>query len=549
MPLPTFLQKMINPLVEQQVRNRLAVAENDNTFYGNNNMSAWTRDRYDYDRHTIFSECLRAWRVNPIARWLVTMISAFVVGEGLSIESEHKATNKFLQAWWSHELNDFDSNVIRWLDEQSRTGNLFFLFSVDDAGMSYVRAVPADLIKEIQHAENDIEQETFYIPHDINAPPWVAYNPQEEQDSFMVHIAVNKPVGTCWGEPDLATQLPWIGRFSAWLEDRARLNRFRNAFVWFVTKAWKSEADKKARQAELNAKPPAPGSILLADADETWEAKSPKLDASDAEADGLALKKMISMGRPLHYLAEPESSTRTTAEAAGTPTFRNFAQIQTAYKRALTKLAKIAVTVRKRYDKRVNPNAAIKINAPDITEKDNSSLALAVNRTYPAAVDMYDRRLIDENELLRVMYRMMGETFQQNEEIHGKRRPLAPITPTKPEPSIPTEPDPGEPGEDEDEASAQKNGYALHNLTVNMPPSEIVVNVPKQEAVQHEAAEQPIINVQVNPTPVTVAAPVVTVRAPHVTNEIKIPTHTESLVVERDEEGRATKIEKTIKQD
>jgi len=436
-------------MVEAQVRQRLAVAENDNTFYGNNNMSAWTRDRYDYDRQTIFAECLRAWRVNPIARWLVRITNAFVIGEGLSIEADHKATNKFLQEWWNHDLNDLDGNLTRWLDEQSRAGNLFFLFSADETGMSYVRAVPADLIKEIQHAENDVEQETFYIPHDLNAPPWVAYNPNDpDQTYFMVHIAVNRPVGTCWGEPDLATQLPWIGRFSAWLEDRARLNRFRNAFLYVWKKAWKSEDEKKKRAAELNAKPPPSGSHLLLDADEDIGVISPQLDSFDANMDGLALKKMISMGLPLHYLAEPESATRTTAEAAGTPTFRNLAQIQTAYKRALTKLAKIAITVRKRTDNRVKPDAEITIKSPDITEKDNASLALAMNRTWPVAMDMYDRKLIDEKELMRIIFRMGGETFDNTKEINGLRKPLVqqPGTPGT-QPDNPSEPDPGEPDE------------------------------------------------------------------------------------------------------
>lgn len=446
-----FIQRLIAPLVEQEVRTRLAVAESDNTFYGNNNLSTWTRDRYDYDRATVFSECLRAWRVNPIARWLVTLVSAFVIGEGLSIESTHKATNKFLQEWWNHDLNDIDGNVIRWLDEQSRAGNLFFLFSVDETGMSYIRAVPADLIKEIQHAQNDVEQETYYLPHDLEASPWVAYQPNNpDQKSFMIHIAVNRPVGTCWGEPDLATQLPWIGRFSAWLEDRARLNRFRNAFLYIVRGKWASPQEKKARQAELNAKPPAPGSILLTDDSEDWGVLSPALDSFDANMDGLALKKMISMGKPLHYLAEPESATRTTAEAAGTPTFRNMAQIQKAYKRALIRLAKIAVTVRKRHDNRVNPNAEIEIKAPDITEKDNSNLALAMNRTWPVAMDMYDRHLIDEKELLRLIFRMGGETFDDTKEIKGERKPLVqnPNQPGSGTPDNPSEPDPGEPEPD-----------------------------------------------------------------------------------------------------
>ncbi len=57
---------------------------------------------------------------------------------------------------------------------------------------------------------------------------------------------------------------------------------------------------------------------------------NPELESGDAATDGLALKKMIAAGAgvPLHFLAEPESATRTTAEAAGGPTFRRFEQRQ-----------------------------------------------------------------------------------------------------------------------------------------------------------------------------------------------------------------------------
>ena len=53
----------------------------------------------------------------------------------------------------------------------------------------------------------------------------------------MLHYAINRPVGAQWGESDLAPVLRWLSRYAAWLEDRARLNRFRNSFPYVVTAA------------------------------------------------------------------------------------------------------------------------------------------------------------------------------------------------------------------------------------------------------------------------------------------------------------------------
>ena len=135
--------------------------------------------------------------------------------------------------------------------------------------------------------------------------------------------------------------LPWIGRYSSWLEDRARLNRFRFSWLFVWQRKWESEAAKRAKQAELSANPPPSGSWFLLDPDENLEMPAPNLECGDAEKDGLALKKMIAIGAgvPTHYLAEPESSTRTTAEAAGTPTFRGLEQTQQFFLEILSEIA------------------------------------------------------------------------------------------------------------------------------------------------------------------------------------------------------------------
>src|SRR5512139_2891947 len=75
--------------------NLLSLAVSDNTFYQGGSLSGLYRDRYEYDRASIVAECLRAWRVNPLARQIVKLTTAFVVGDGLLPISEHKGTNRF----------------------------------------------------------------------------------------------------------------------------------------------------------------------------------------------------------------------------------------------------------------------------------------------------------------------------------------------------------------------------------------------------------------------------------------------------------------------
>jgi hypothetical protein len=434
--------------------------ERDHAFFPGG-LSGLYNNRSSWNRKKIFAEALRAWRVNPIARRIVTLIRSFVIGKGLTITVKARKTNimrrvfksdpdrhtqEFLQSWWNHPLNNLDKNIKRWKDEDTRTGNLFLLFTVDQAGMSYVRAVPSEQINDITTKENDIEQELGYSTDTVGEEGWPAFDAAAAQTEFMLHFATNQPVGCPWGEADFNTLLPWIGRFSTWLEDRVRLNHFRSAIMYAITGQYGNESARSARESWLNANPPKPGSVLVLNKDngETWEVIAPRLDSADADADGLAIKKNIlsGVGHPLHYYAEPESSTRTTAEAAGTPTFRTLQEAQSDFLATLLSAARVALHVRARLDKKIDPNVELEIKAPDITERDNATLALALARSYPALADLFDRKLIDENTLLDLTFRMIAEPFGGTAP-KGLRKAIAPASaPTAPREAIvePTDP-------------------------------------------------------------------------------------------------------------
>ena len=281
-----------------------------------------------------------------------------------TINCKSEPESNFLDQFWNHRLNRMSTRVSEMCDELTRTGNLFVLLTTDAAGMSYIRLMPASHIEKIISADNDIEQPLWFNPKaglenldPARSPPTIPRN-DDRTKPVIIHYAVNRPAGAQWGEPDLAPLLVWLSRYSNWLQDRARLNRFRNAFLFVVQAKFASEAQRKARQTALNANPPNPGSILVADENETWKVISPRLDSGDAEKDGLAIKKMIAAGAgiPLHFLAEPESATRTTADAAGGPTFRRFEQRQEYFLWMINDILRVVLTRRAMVDRKLEPN-------------------------------------------------------------------------------------------------------------------------------------------------------------------------------------------------
>lgn len=441
-----WLEKAFSGEIEKRVRAALAAAPGgDDGFFCAARPLVNERDRWDGDREEALRQALDAWRLNPLARRIVGLTSQYVVGSGYTITCKHAATHQYIQAFMAHPLNRLQTRMVEMCDELTRTGNLFVLFSTDSAGMSYIRCVPALHIDRIEHRPNDVEQATaFYPKADMENPdpqPWKAYDQQSDFrnldgsfDQVMAHYAINRPVGAQWGESDLAPVLRWLARYASWLEDRARLNRFRNSFLYVVKARFASEAERIARQRQMNMNQPSPGSILVTDENEAWDVINPKLESTDANTDGLALKKMIAsgVGVPLHFLAEPESATRTTAEAAGGPTFRHFEQRQQFVAWMMADILRVALERRALVDRTIDAQAIVSVSGADISARDNVALGLAGVHALTVAKALRDGGLIDDLELLRIVYKFTGESGDLQELLKNGRQAAPPVGCGKP---------------------------------------------------------------------------------------------------------------------
>jgi len=438
----SIFEKLFSKQISAAVSRRVKLMLTDADGFYEQHSGLDQRDRYDYDREDILRQVLEAWRMNPIARRIVQLTTQYVVGGGIQVTAKHKGTNTFLQEFWNHALNQLPARVFEWCDELIRSGEVFLVVSTNAAGMSFIRAIPAIHIEDVETVETDAQQETAYLEKEPLNPTltpalsrgergsmggtglgegrrWPAYD--ESSDSIsedgkftpvMLHFAINRPAGAVRGESDLAPMLKWITRYTAWLEDRVRLNRFRQAFLFVVTGKFASEEERAARQATLSQNPPNPGAILVTDESEEWSVLKPELDTFEAKEDGLAIKKMVAAGAavPLHFLAEPEGTNRTTAESAGGPTFRHFEQRQEYFTWMVKETLKVVCRRRAMVDSKIKPNTVIEVRGTDLSARDNIAMAQASAEILTAFTGLYEKGLIDGAELVRMAYRFAGET-------------------------------------------------------------------------------------------------------------------------------------------
>ena len=393
---------------------RKKTEQDDNVFYDGISNSG-LRDRAQGNFYNVIEASLMAWRENPLARRIVNLQTQYVIGDGITIECEDEKALQVIEDFWNHPLNRMDIRIAEWCDELTRTGNLFIIVSSDLAGNSFVRAVPATAVQNIETAANDYEQALWFEYNENDQLSMIHMDAEKAAmptlEPRMLQFTVNRPIGAKLGEPDLAPVLVWLQRYSGWLEDRARLNHYRNSFLFTVKTKLQSEQQRIERQNQLNQRALSPGSILVTNDSEEWDILSAKLESNDAAEDGLALKKQIAagVGIPLHFLAEPESQNKVSAEAAGGATYRTFEQRQQVFLWIIEQVLRSVLRRRHLVDHSLNANAEFRLVGSDIYELDNNALSTAAATMANVCTQMRKLGYISQEEYVRLVYKFAGE--------------------------------------------------------------------------------------------------------------------------------------------
>ncbi len=380
-----------------------------------------------------FTDVLTSWRTNPIARRLISIVTAYVVGgDGIRLRApRYRLFNKFVRDFVSHPENRLMMRQAEWCDELSRSGELFVILFMNPAnGMSTVRAMPASRIHKIEWQPGDYEAELRYHEVPCGMEEGTIWRhpralPNEVGKSgkippAMLHYAINRPVGCVRGSSDLAPVLKWLKRYSGWLEDRVRLNAAVRAFLWIV----KVPAQLVKQKAAQYKGTPAPGSVVVMEKGaEEWEAVTPNLRAQDAEADGRAIRWMIVAGGPglsLLDIGESETANLASAKTLGEQRRRFLRRRQAYFGYILADVVvqawNRAVRLGLRRGREVTV-ADVEIGLPDIAPDDNYNLARAAHEITQALEEL--RGIVGVSGALRrlavrLMLKFAGESVSED---------------------------------------------------------------------------------------------------------------------------------------
>jgi len=416
--------RLFGSLIEQRIQNAVKVI--DDKWWRQVGGAAGPQDKKWWELKTDLDDALEAWRTNPLAFRIVSLTTDYVVGAGVQVTSKAPAVDRFVSDLWTHRLNKLHLRLYTWCEELTRAGDLFIILYTNPAdGLSYFRAINAVKIDRIETDPEDLEKELRYheLRDDdpINGKWWDAWDAVKDDATqpAILHYAINRPVGCIRGQSDLTPLLPWLRRYREWLEDRVRVNRYKNAFLWHVKLQGAQTADILAKQAQYT-EPPSPGSVIVTDENEDWTPVQPEIHAEDVEADGKALRLMIAAGAgvPLHYLAEAESATRATAAEMTSPTMRHYEHRQKFFCDMIVDVVEKAahrahILGRLHYPRATEPGAprGLQLNytVSALREQDSFQVARAAKTIVEYLRQLKSLGWITDRKAIELAYKFAGE--------------------------------------------------------------------------------------------------------------------------------------------
>lgn len=417
-----FATKLFGDVIQSKVD--LATKTLDSEWRALTDRNAAPLDVPWYERQTTLEDALEAWRVNPLARRIVSLTTDYVVGGGVAVESKYQYVNDWITRFWNHPQNKMNVRLTGWCDELTRAGELFPVLSTNVDGMSFVRAVPARLIDYISTAENDYERELLYHQAawaGIGGIDWQAWNGASLDKQAALHLAINRPVGAVRGAGDLDAILIWLKRYKAWQEARLALNLHSSAFVWDVTlKNANADAVKKRRSELSHA--PASGSINVHDESETWTVLRPSVAGWDASADGRTLLQTIAAGAntPPAWLAQWDDGSRATAATMSSPSLRHYQLrreqfgsfvLDVVY--AALEQARVRGGLTHRGQRIERPISreeyGLTVKFAELDKGDNLQLAQSAAQIISGFGQLHDKGLMSDADYVDMAYRFAGE--------------------------------------------------------------------------------------------------------------------------------------------
>jgi hypothetical protein len=372
------------------------------------------------------------WRSNPIVNRLIELPLAYILGEGVRVKCIDEEAQEWCDDFWDHPINCMDLKLTKKVRELAMYGEQCWpVFVSELEGKTQLGYLdPCDIKQVVMDPENAEQPIGVITNHDskfkrkkyrviVNGPETVFSKATQAArktftDGDCFYFKVNDLSNTSRGTSDI---LPVADLADQYLETLFNvLDRWgdQSSYLWHCIM-------HGATQEEINAKlksisRPVGPTVRVTNEKEEWKAESPDMNASDTAEQAKLFKSEIIGGQtmPLHWFGDGGDANRATAGEMHEPTFKMFGMRQTILKHILTEV--MTFVIRMRYQSIMGVELDFKIHSdykpviefPEMTVKDTTKYASALQQVAAAVIILVDRGLIPEQEAVNLVAELAG---------------------------------------------------------------------------------------------------------------------------------------------
>lgn len=367
------------------------------------------------------------WQSNPLANRLIELPLAYLLGKGVKLKAADEEAQKTLDRHWRDCINAWPIKLPKRIRELSLFGEQCWRTFVGSNGFVRIGYLDPERIGTVVMDPDNGEQPIGIVTKTdrhgqskrfrciVNGPESVfTQRTQEIRATFVdgdcFYFRINDLCNGQRGRGDLVPLLDWLDAYDEFLFGEMERADFMRAFVWDVTLtgADQTEVDKRAK--EISA--PMPGAVRVHNENEGWEAITPELQANDGSISARLFRNQILGGNtlPEHWYGGAADVNRATGESMAEPTEKSFEMRQAYLGHMLIDVATYVLRASwNALDGRELSEAeqlvidGLGIEWPEMTTKDTTRYAAALQQVITAAVDAIDAGLISEKTALGII--------------------------------------------------------------------------------------------------------------------------------------------------
>lgn len=421
-----FKEKIINKLfgdaIEQEVQKRMPAASMTDRDEGWRKLTeSPERELAGLSKDREIEIAYSLWKTNPLGRWIINIMTAFICGDGFTIEAKNEKIKELLEAFWEHPVNNLKLNLPTHIKELGVFGELLLpkfvsqytgkvaLGYIDPAQIKRIVTDPENIkivIGVITRGKDFRDGKKFKTVLPPDTEDFLSNDARAFRESCQYECyldRINNLSNETRGQSDLSEIADWLDIYEQFLFDMSEKWVLLNAFVWDLI-VQDGTADSIAEQVKGFTKKS--GSVYGHNQKVTLQAATPDLKTFDTETGGKVIRNHIlgAKGIPSFWFGGAQDSNLAVSQEMSAPTYKMFSERQ---KHVIYFWQLICDDVVREADAHgmlkgvTDDERAYKLNTPELASKDITKFASAIAQLTTSLVAAVTSEFIDKDTAVK----------------------------------------------------------------------------------------------------------------------------------------------------